>query len=81
MEIGEIENTAAEVAAPAPVQTQEPVQAPAAKQENNRKKNRHNKDHRNNVQQAVNHIHGFESLGEEGQNVGRKDFEHIISFP
>ena len=71
VEIGEIENTAAEVAAPAPVQAQEPVQAPAAKQENNRKKNRHNKDRNN--QNGQNNQQNNQNGQPNNQNGGQQN--------
>ena len=74
VEIGEIENTAAEVAAPAPVQTQEPVQAPAAKQENNRKKNRHNKDRNN--QNGQNNQQNNQNVQPNNQNGGQQNSQN-----
>ena len=75
VEIGEIENTAAEVAAPAPVQTQEPVQAPAAKQENNRKKNRHNKDRNN--QNGQNNQQSNQNGQPNNQNGGQQNSQNV----
>ena len=62
VDLGELENTTAEVVAPAAEQTQETAQAPSPKQEeegaknheNNRKKNRHNKERNNQNNQQGN---------------------------